>query len=224
MASSKLTLYRAEICPYAQRAAIALKESGADYNEVLIDLQNKPDWYTVKVNPEGKVPALDVNGTTVAESLVVIELVNDLFPEKNLLPKDPIKKAQARFVIEFFNNKIWTNVFKHAGGQLSKDDFIKESEAGFTRLNELLLEQSKTGPYFLGEQYSLADVAVSPFLARIFALTSLFGGEFQFKAIKDNERLAQFVHGVLSRPSFRESYAGDEAFIDILKNKFNYHL
>jgi glutathione S-transferase len=40
----KLIFYNATICPYAQRAAIALKEVEADYEEVQIDLANKPDW------------------------------------------------------------------------------------------------------------------------------------------------------------------------------------
>lgn len=44
MSDSKITLYNAVICPYAQRAVIALKESGADYEIVDIDLYNKPDW------------------------------------------------------------------------------------------------------------------------------------------------------------------------------------
>jgi glutathione S-transferase len=41
---AKLTFYTSIICPYAQRAAIALQEVGADYEKVEIDLANKPDW------------------------------------------------------------------------------------------------------------------------------------------------------------------------------------
>lgn len=81
MSSDKITFYNALICPYAQRAAIALKEVGADYETINIDLQNKPDWYK-DVNPELKVPALTVEGQNLAESLVIIEYINDRFPEK----------------------------------------------------------------------------------------------------------------------------------------------
>jgi glutathione S-transferase len=49
-ADDKIIFYNATICPYAQRAAISLKEVGAEYEEVLIDLQNKPDWYVLKEN------------------------------------------------------------------------------------------------------------------------------------------------------------------------------
>jgi glutathione S-transferase len=44
-------------------------------------LQNKPDWYK-DINPETKVPALTVEGQNIAESLVIIEYINDRFPEK----------------------------------------------------------------------------------------------------------------------------------------------
>jgi glutathione S-transferase len=43
-AQDKIVFYNAEVCPYAQRVAIALKEVGAEYETVLIDLSNKPEW------------------------------------------------------------------------------------------------------------------------------------------------------------------------------------
>lgn len=45
--TDKITFYNAVICPFAQRAAIALKEVGAEYETVDIDLTNKPTWYVV---------------------------------------------------------------------------------------------------------------------------------------------------------------------------------
>ena len=42
--NDKITLYNAVVCPYAQRAAIALKEVGVEYENVDIDLSNKPAW------------------------------------------------------------------------------------------------------------------------------------------------------------------------------------
>lgn len=42
--NDKIIFYNAVVCPYAQRVAIALKEVGAEYEKVEIDLQNKPEW------------------------------------------------------------------------------------------------------------------------------------------------------------------------------------
>jgi glutathione S-transferase len=92
-----------------------------------------------------------------------------------------------------------------------------------TQLNGLLLEQSQTGPYFLGDHFSLADIALGPFIARILATASLFEKEnsFQFNAIKQNPRLAEFSKGVVSRPSFKDTYLGDQIFIDLINKRFS---
>ena len=45
-----IKLYSNKSCPWAQRVRIALLETGVKYEEVEIDLQNKPEWY-VKINP-----------------------------------------------------------------------------------------------------------------------------------------------------------------------------
>jgi glutathione S-transferase len=45
-----IKLYSNKSCPWAQRSRIALLEAGVKYEEVEIDLQNKPEWYTAKIN------------------------------------------------------------------------------------------------------------------------------------------------------------------------------
>jgi glutathione S-transferase len=52
-----IKLYSNKSCPWAQRSRIALLESNVKYEEIEIDLQNKPDWYA-KVNPVSNALAL----------------------------------------------------------------------------------------------------------------------------------------------------------------------
>ena len=116
----ELTLYSAKICPWAQRATLALAEvhvrrrlpppfpannpPQAPHTHIEIDLKNKPDWYASRVNPASKVPVLqlgadDAKGTVkVPESHVILELVSDLYPGQ-LLPSDPVLRAEARYFI-----------------------------------------------------------------------------------------------------------------------------
>ncbi|ELU43933.1 Glutaredoxin domain-containing protein [Rhizoctonia solani AG-1 IA] len=107
-----LTLYSSEICPFAQRTVIALQEAKADYTLYEIDLANKPDWYAPKVNPASKgvstIPAIAYGGPKVdpanpspesiklAESLVLLEFIADLYPNSGLLSTNPVERAQAR--------------------------------------------------------------------------------------------------------------------------------
>ncbi|KAI8881520.1 glutathione S-transferase [Backusella circina FSU 941] len=222
--ADKLVFYNAIVCPYAQRAAIALKEVEADYEEVQIDLANKPDWYK-DVNPELKVPALQTEGTNIAESLVIIEYINDRFPEKKLLPDGALQRAQVRFAIEYFSSKIsseWYKLLQNFKSAEAREAYDKNINTALVRFDELLHQQAASGPYFLGEQYSLADVAIAPFYARVNAFNKLALDGHVFDAVKNSPRLAEFLNGITSRPSFQESFFGDEKLIEFMKKRFNF--
>jgi glutathione S-transferase len=59
MSDAKLTLISHHLCPYAQRAAIALAEKGVRFERRYVDLSAKPDWF-LAISPLGKVPLLIV--------------------------------------------------------------------------------------------------------------------------------------------------------------------
>ncbi|KAI8073595.1 glutathione S-transferase [Thamnidium elegans] len=223
MSDSKIIFYNAVVCPYAQRAAIALRESGALYETIDIDLVNKPEWYK-DVNPDTKVPALGVEGQNIAESLVIIEYINDRFPKANLLPKEAIRRANVRFVIEFFTTKINGVFFKYLFGsqdESSFEEFDKEINASLVRLDKLLTQQSATGPYFLGNEFSLADIAIAPFFLRILGFSKIYLKGYQFEALKTHPRLEEFIKGITTRPSVTETYVGDEEYIKRFSERYN---
>lgn len=83
-----------------------------------------------------------------------------------------------------------------------------------------MTQQSATGPYFLGEEFSLADIAIAPFVLRIHAFNKVILNDFHFEAVKSNPRLAEFIKGIISRPTVRETYAGDDKYIDVLAKRF----
>ncbi|KAL9540039.1 hypothetical protein MBANPS3_009915 [Mucor bainieri] len=221
--SDKIIFYSTAVCPYAQRVAIALKEVGAEYETVNIDLQNKPGWFK-DINPELKVPVLQVEGQSLAESLVIIEYLADRFPKANLLPREPLKRANARFAVEYFasmiNSEIYKYLFNRSTQQHARKIFEINVNSAFIRFNELLLQQSQTGPYFLGRTYSLADVAIAPYVLRIHALLEHIMDGYMFDAIQSNPRLCEFLTGVLQRPSVQETWVGDETFIETMSTRF----
>src|SRR5262249_53227565 len=63
----KLTLISHDLCPYVQRAVIALSEKGVPFDRVYIDLNAKPDWF-LAISPLGKVPLLKVGDHVIFES------------------------------------------------------------------------------------------------------------------------------------------------------------
>ena len=85
----KLTLISHKLCPYVQRAVIALTEKGVPFERIDIDLANKPDWF-LKISPLGKVPVLLVETAdgeaALFESNVICEYIEETHPQPRLLP------------------------------------------------------------------------------------------------------------------------------------------
>src|SRR5262245_23658873 len=94
-----LTLISHHLCPYVQRAVIALSEKGVAFERVDVDLANKPAWFTA-LSPLGKTPVLKVGSTPIFESAVILEYLEDTQP-RALHPTDPLHRAQHRAMIEY---------------------------------------------------------------------------------------------------------------------------
>src|ERR1044072_1559310 len=106
--SVKLTLISHALCPYVQRAVIALTEKGVPFERIDVDLSNKPDWFK-KISPLGKTPVLLVGDTAIFESAVILEYLEETQPNP-LHPADPLTRADHRAWIEFGStilNDVW---------------------------------------------------------------------------------------------------------------------
>src|SRR5580700_2210267 len=95
--SPKLVSHK--LCPYVQRAVIALSEQGVPFERIDIDLANKPDWF-LKVSPLGKTPVLLVGDHAIFESAVILEYLEET-EAKSLHPADPLRRADHRAWIEY---------------------------------------------------------------------------------------------------------------------------
>ncbi len=105
MSNAKLTLVSHHLCPYVQRASIALAEKGVPFERRHVDLSAKPEWF-LAVSPLGKVPLLLVSqndGTeaVIFESAVICEYLDETQPGAPLHPTDPLARARHRSWIEF---------------------------------------------------------------------------------------------------------------------------
>ncbi|KAG8235616.1 hypothetical protein J437_LFUL014874 [Ladona fulva] len=97
-----MRLYSMHFCPYAQRCRLVLDAKKIPYDIVNINLTEKPEWLLEK-SPLGKVPALEIDGQTIYESLIVSDFLDEKFPQRPLLPKDPMQKAKDKILVEQFN-------------------------------------------------------------------------------------------------------------------------
>jgi glutathione S-transferase len=151
-----MILYDAARCPYCARARIVLAEKGLGYETVEIDLSDRPVWLYEK-NPRGKVPVLEEEGGFVLpESVVIMEYLNERFPEPALWPIDPAERALGRLWLDQFDDRLGRDYYAVRRGEESVLD---------RRLGEL--DAALEAQAFLsGRQYGLADIGYAPWILR----------------------------------------------------------
>ena len=153
-----ITLYNAARCPYAARARIVLAEKGIEFETVEIDLSDRPAWLYEK-NPTGRVPVIEEDGgDPIPESAVIMEFLEERYPEPALLPPDPADRAVARLLI--FRDGDLTGPYYAL--RREEDGARERLDAALGRFDALLGEQ----PYLSGAEYGLADIALVPWVLR----------------------------------------------------------
>lgn len=196
-----LRLVSHHLCPYVQRASIALTEKGVPFERTYIDLANKPDWFKA-ISPLGKVPLLQVGEETLFESAVICEYLEDTTPEPRLHPADPLTRAKHRAWIEF-GSSILNDI---AGFYAAPDARAFETKRlalveKFTRLEDVLGE----GPWFAGANFSLVDAVFGP----IFRYFDAFGKIGEFGFFTDRPKVQAWRAALAARPSIRTAVAPD---------------
>jgi glutathione S-transferase len=95
----RLTLVSHHLCPYVQRAVIALREKQVPFERIDVDLADKPAWFNA-LSPLGKTPVLKAGEVAIFESAVILEYLEETQPSP-LHPADPLRRAEHRSWIEF---------------------------------------------------------------------------------------------------------------------------
>jgi RNA polymerase-associated protein len=179
-----LTLYDAARCPYCARARITLAEKDVEYEAIEIDLSDRPAWIYEK-NATGRVPVIEEDAWLLPESAVIMEYLEERYPEPPLLAADPADRALAR---------LW--IFRH-------DDFtrpyyaLRRGEDGalpgfmtqLTQLDGALAAR----PWLGGSEYGLADIAYVPWVLRARDMLGV--------PLDRHQALAAWLERLLERPA-----------------------
>jgi glutathione S-transferase len=151
------TLYTAQRCPYAARVRIVLAEKGLAYDTVEIDLGDRPGWLYEK-NPLGRVPVYEEDeGLVLPESRVIMEYLEERYPEPALWPADAAERALGRLWLERFDDRLGDAYYAVRRGEPRA-----ELDARLADLERALAAQ----PYLSGREYGLADAGYVPWILR----------------------------------------------------------
>ena len=159
--------------PYAWRVQLVLEEKGIPYEPVLLSFSQgdhkKPEH--LARHPHGKVPAITDDGVTVYESTPIAEYLEEKYPDKPLLPRDPAARARVRME-EFEAALYFGDAFREVGQRVfftppeQRDHTAIESARAKVRslLHALESRVKGRGPFLLGETLTRADLAWLPFV------------------------------------------------------------
>ena len=151
------TLYDAARCPYCARVRIVLAEKDVEYETVEIDLTDRPAWLYEK-NVTGRVPVLEEDGWVLPESAVIMEFLEERYPEPSLLPSDPADRALARLLV-FRHADLTGPYYALRRGDDGAEQALAEQ---LGRLDRALGSR----PWLGGRAYGLADIAYVPWVLR----------------------------------------------------------
>jgi glutathione S-transferase len=195
-----LRLISHKLCPYVQRAVIALSEKGVAFERIDIDLADKPDWF-LAISPLGKTPVLQVGDTAIFESAVILEYLEET--QRNPLhPADPLARAEHRAWIEF-GSAVLNDIagFYAAPDEATFKAKTLQLEQRFARLEARVA----ASPWFDGESFSLVDAVFGP----VFRYFDVFDEIADFGTLAGKPRLARWRKTLAARPSVQSAVSVD---------------
>ena len=159
----------------AFRVRIALNYKGLPFGKIPIDLRTNAqgEEYYKNLNPEGLIPSLDDNGDTIAQSLAIIEYLDEKYHTMPLLPKDTLSRAYVRSIalniccdIHPLNNlrvrKYLTNDLKCTTEE-GNNWYNHWISIGLTGLEKQINSSNYyTGKLCYKNEFSIADICLIP--------------------------------------------------------------
>jgi glutathione S-transferase len=138
---------------------MVLHEKGIDFDVHEVDLRNKSEEF-LSVSPYGKVPVLAVNGTSLYESNIVNEYLDEVYESPKLMPENPEERALVRSWMAFADDYFFPFIFRaHMGLQRGfSEEQIQEAKEKLDNALSRLEHQLEGRQYLMGE-YTLADIA-----------------------------------------------------------------
>lgn len=233
-AEHPLKLHGGWFCPFVQRSWVVLHEKEVPHQYVEINPYHKAPEF-LALNPRGLVPTLSVptgaNGKEhkpLYESCVVCEYLEEAYGDEEkygprLLPDDAYEKARCRLWIDHINTKIIPGFYKFIQHTPDKSYTTEDVRKGFLgSIKTLVREMDGSGPWFLGEQFSLVDIMLAPWAKRLFLIDYYKPGGLGISDAKKEdgetwERWQTWFDAITARESVQDTWSVDEKYIEAYK-------
>ena len=164
-----LTVHGVPLSPFVRKLLLTLEYKELEYDNVpVMPADEAPEFRAI--SPLGKIPVLDHDGFTVADTSVCCRYIDRQFPDKPIYPTDPALEAQACWLEEFADTKLIENcagLFRQRFlnpkffNQPTDEAAVQEIlDNGMPQALTYLESQVPASGYLVGEALSIADIAV----------------------------------------------------------------
>lgn len=166
-----LTVYGAPLSPFVRKLCLCLIEKGLDYELEVVMPFGQPDWFR-ELNPLGRIPAFRDGDLKLADSSVICQYLEERYPEHMQLYGDGAEqRARVRWLEKYADYELAplctftvfrNRVLKATMGQPCDEEKVQQTLKDKLPNHFDYFEATLgNAPYFLGEQLSMADLALA---------------------------------------------------------------
>jgi len=201
-----LAVYHIPVCPFCQRLEILLSLKGrtGDVSFRVVDVTRpRPDWLLRKTRGSTALPIMEsAEGRVIKESLVILQYLEDVYPERAVAQRDPYRRAVEGMLTRMeaeFCNQGYAFVMNQSP---ERRDALREGMLGqYARLNDFLVEHAPAGP-FLYEEFGWAETVFTPLFMRFWFLE--YYEDFRLPEESGYARVREWRDACVSHPAARQ--------------------
>ena len=192
-----MTLYSGTTDPFSHRCRIVLFEKGMDFQVIDVDLANKPEDLAV-INPHNTVPVLVERDLVLEQANIINEYIDERFPHPQLMPPDPVQRAQARQLLNGMEREIFSFIDP-------VERKLKTADKARSEIRDRLIEIApifNRQKHLMSDEFSMLDVAIAPLLWRL--------DHYEISLPKTAAPLFKYAERIFSRQGFIDSMTPQE--------------
>jgi stringent starvation protein A len=196
-----IVLYSSATDPFSHRSRFVLFEKGMDFEIKDVDMYNKPDEIS-QMNQYGEVPILLERDLILYEANIINEYIDERFPHPQLMPVDPINRSKVRLGLLNFDRELYAYVKVLESRDVSDDKKKEHARSHIRDQLTMLAPMFLKNKYFMGEEFSMLDIAIAPLLWRLT--------HYKIELPKAAAPIAKYAERLFARQGFIECLTPSE--------------
>ena len=194
---------------YHNKVKLALLEKGVPFEEELVWADRSEAL--LEKSPLGKIPYCETEHGVLFESQVIMEYIEDTYPQNPLMPADAYGRAKQRELVTFIElhlELVARELYGEAffGGSVS-DETKERVKKLLTRNAKALGKLAKFGPYIAGDKFTMADCAAMVHLPLVSMASKIVYGEDALAAYP----VRDYIKMLAERPTVQKVNADRKA-------------